>query len=229
MIKKAIAIIKFIVIGFFVFNTTLIGQSLNLSASFGGVPVELDKTIILKENDVSLRVSKIKFYFSDLHFFQNNDHLVTQKKEARLIDLTSPVKLKLSDKITACDRMDFLLGVDSTNNVSGAMDGDLDPLAGMYWTWQSGYINFKIEGLLKLKDSAEFDIICHLGGFRYPFISAQRVSLLSMTAQKEINLNLELDEFISEMIKRRKFHVMSPGKDAVEYSEIIAHSFKFKY
>lgn len=27
------------------------------------------------------------------------------------------------------------------------MDGDLDPLNGMYWAWNSGYINMKIEGI----------------------------------------------------------------------------------
>jgi len=36
--------------------------------------------------------------------------------------------------------------VDSLANVSGAMSNDLDATKGMYWSWQSGFINLKIEG-----------------------------------------------------------------------------------
>lgn len=40
----------------------------------------------------------------------------------------------------------FYMGVDSTINNAGALTGDLDPVNGMFWDWQSGYVNFKHEG-----------------------------------------------------------------------------------
>jgi hypothetical protein len=44
------------------------------------------------------------------------------------------------------DAIQFNLGLDSLTNVSGALGGDLDPTKGMYWTWQNGYVNFKLQG-----------------------------------------------------------------------------------
>ena len=56
--------------------------------------------------------------------------------------------------------LSFYIGVDSLYNVSGAQDGALDPLNGMFWTWNTGYINYKFEGFTGRK---KFEY--HLGGF----------------------------------------------------------------
>lgn len=40
----------------------------------------------------------------------------------------------------------FNIGVDKVNNSTGNQEGDLDPSAGMFWNWASGYIFFKHEG-----------------------------------------------------------------------------------
>ena len=57
------------------------------------------------------------------------------------------------------------------------MGGDLDPTKGMYWAWQSGYINFKMEGscsqCLATKNNFEF----HLGGYQQPFYAMQTIEL----------------------------------------------------
>ena len=42
--------------------------------------------------------------------------------------------------------LQFLLGVDSLHNVSGAQTDDLDPAKDMFWTWNSGYVMAKMEG-----------------------------------------------------------------------------------
>ena len=59
--------------------------------------------------------------------------------------LPSSLALQIPSNIPF-SKLKFQLGIDSLTNVSGAMGGDLDPTKGMYWTWQSGYINMKIEG-----------------------------------------------------------------------------------
>lgn len=60
----------------------------------------------------------------------------------------------------------YTIGVDSLRNVSGAQTGALDPAAGMFWTWSSGYVQFKIEGSV-INPSGDF--IYHVGGFQGPF------------------------------------------------------------
>jgi hypothetical protein len=71
----------------------------------------------------------------------------------------------------------FLLGVDSTTSLAGVMPGDLDPVHGMYWTWQSGYIFMKLEG--RCTRSAERDgrFYWHVGGFEGPHAAQRWVKL----------------------------------------------------
>ena len=132
MIDKAILFFAFTTVLFFASNTETSGQSISLNATFRGTPLELEKPFSLGEFDGSLTIRKIKFYLSDLRVFQESDKMVHQKIAPQLMDLSSPVKIKLPVTVSAFDRIDFLLGVDSATNHSGAMDGDLDPLAGMY-------------------------------------------------------------------------------------------------
>lgn len=40
----------------------------------------------------------------------------------------------------------FLLGVDNTRNHSGVQEGALDPAYGMFWTWNTGYVFFRLKG-----------------------------------------------------------------------------------
>lgn len=60
-------------------------------------------------------------------------------------------------------KVTFILGVDSTANVSGAQEGALDPANGMFWTWNTGYIFLKLEGTT----SNATDIRYHIGGFTW--------------------------------------------------------------
>jgi len=43
----------------------------------------------------------------------------------------------------------FYIGVDKSRNHTGVQDGDLDPMYGMLWTWNTGYMFFKHEGSYK--------------------------------------------------------------------------------
>ena len=85
--------------------------------------------------------------------------------EAWLLDLADSASLHRQVDARKGDFIvQLLFGVDSLLQRGGVMDGDLDPVHGMYWTWQSGYIQFKLEGLLR--DSAgERKLELHLGGF----------------------------------------------------------------
>jgi hypothetical protein len=55
-------------------------------------------------------------------------------------------------------------GVDSVTRARGVMRGDLDPLLGYYWTWQSGYIHLKCEGVWVDHKGQSNRFTWHLGG-----------------------------------------------------------------
>ncbi len=57
----------------------------------------------------------------------------------------------------------FFIGVDASRNHTGVQDGDLDPMYGMIWTWNTGYIFFKHEGLYKDTSGATQALVFHYG------------------------------------------------------------------
>ena len=70
----------------------------------------------------------------------NTYFLVNQDEEASMAIEMDSLPLGLYKSIK------FMIGVDSTRNVSGSQTGALDPANGMFWTWNSGYIFLKMEG-----------------------------------------------------------------------------------
>lgn len=64
------------------------------------------------------------------------------------------------------DKIRFLIGVDSTRNVSGAQTGALDVSLGMFWTWNTGYVFAKLEGTSPAATTPNQEFTYHIGGFR---------------------------------------------------------------
>lgn len=81
-------------------------------------------------------------------------------------------------------KVTFMLGVDSTSNVSGAQEGALDPANGMFWSWNTGYIFFKLEGTT----SNSTDLRYHIGGFRWNANNIKTIER-SVPAGSMININ----------------------------------------
>lgn len=59
--------------------------------------------------------------------------------------------------------IEFLIGVDPERNHAGAQAGDLDPARGMFWTWATGYIFFKLEGHSPQSLAEQHQLLYHLG------------------------------------------------------------------
>ncbi len=123
------------------------------------------------------------------------------------------------------DEIKFGLGIDSLTNVSGAMGGALDPAQGMYWTWQSGYINVKVEGKSSRCTSRNNEFIFHLGGYQHPFNAFQYV-VLNTRETTNIYIPVDLKYFIESTDLSLLNHIMSPGIEAMDMSEKFSASFK---
>lgn len=84
----------------------------------------------------------------------------------KLINANDPASLNLTlDSVRNGDytSVRFLLGVDSLHNHTGAQAGDLDPVNGMIWTWNTGYIFYKHEGNYITKTGDTASVVFHLG------------------------------------------------------------------
>ena len=108
----------------------------------------------------------LKYYISHMKLVNENGERV-ELYEHELIDHAVPTSLQL-DQVEIPDghytSLEFNLGVDSLHNHSGDQAGDLDPLYGMIWTWNTGYIFFKHEGYFTSSTSGtQQPLIYHYG------------------------------------------------------------------
>lgn len=159
-------------------------------------------------------IQSLKFYISNLSFLDSNETLFQPKKQFYLIDFEQPsidaIDIQLPENFSP-KKMNFAIGIDSTTNASGAMGGVLDPTKGMYWTWQSGYIHFKLESS---------DLTYHIGGYLPPYSTIQHFSFL--INDKNPVIVIDVDSFILLTSTEKKKHIMSPGEEASR----IAHYFQ---
>lgn len=175
----------------------------------------------------SIRVETLRFYLSGISLYNGERLVWTEKSSYHLIDAAEQNSLKWEMNIPQnldYDHVKFNLGIDSATNVSGAMTGDLDPTKGMYWTWQSGYINFKLEGKSPQGVSPRQEVAFHLGGYSAPYPSWQTIELMTQN-KNQITIGFDVAKFLDGIDLQTAAHIMSPGKSAAELSVKAAKAF----
>ena len=135
-------------------------QVLSIQPHWHGTVLEAEKYYSGPQTGDSIRIDMLRFYLGILPSGEaiNTSH--------HLIDLARPesMRIPLNPEITQTPLV-LLLGVDSMTQMGGAGGGALDPTQGMYWTWQSGYIHLKLEGVLLKGDGRKIAFSYHIGGF----------------------------------------------------------------
>jgi hypothetical protein len=154
----------------------------------------------LRSNGEDFTVSRLKYYIANIslidsagnsHSFPSDYHLVDQSKPSSL-------NIALLTDETKYKAIQFLIGVDSTRNVSGAQTGDLDPTLDMFWTWNTGYIMAKLEGTSSLSNLPNGRIEYHIGGFKGPESVLRTITLpfsqtVPVTADKTLTIQVSAD------------------------------------
>jgi len=152
----------------------------------GSIRLEFDN--IVGSNDLELNsatytnASNEDYTISTLDYFISNIRLKTVDGKEYVIPKDSSyflIKEENEDSheielrnIPAGDysTIQFVVGVDSLKNTAPLSErtGVLDPAvraAGMYWTWNSGYIFLKMEGSSPASTTDDKKIYYHIGGF----------------------------------------------------------------
>lgn len=174
----------------------------------------------LPEAKDSLQFELISFYIGHIVFLKNGDTLATDPIHYHLVALddTLSQKISIAPWPQDADQISFALGVDSLTNVSGAMGGDLDPTKGMYWAWQSGYINVKIEGNSPQCPTRKNRFQFHLGGYMAPFQTFLPIKLPLKTLPPQLVVNMDLARFFSPLDLAVQNSFMIPGPEAKQLS-----------
>lgn len=115
-------------------------------------------------------ITKFCYYISNITLYKQGKIMYTHKGYYLVNQaIDSSKKILFDVPINNYDSIAFIIGVDSSRNVSGAQKDALDPLHAMFWTWNSGYIMQKIEGISSKSNLINNKIEYHLGGFKHPY------------------------------------------------------------
>ena len=188
-----------------------------------GAPLKLRDSSYTNAFGESYTVTRLKFYMGNTSL---KNATQSSRFENILVDAAEDQEQVLSIAPGRYDTLEFLLGVDSALNNSGAQDGVLDPLNGMFWTWNSGYIFFKLEGYSPASTADLNRIEHHIGGYEGPYNAIRKISLpipggidVKATQENSINLELNLDHYwkdIQEIKIADAALIMSPGPKAAK-------------
>lgn len=186
--------------------------------------------------DSLLHVELLKCYVGHIEILDINRQVIGKDSVAyRLLDFSNRSSLNFSipiNSIKAC-YIRITLGVDSVTNAAGVHCCALDPANGMYWSWQSGYIQFKLEG--KEKDGTALNL--HLGGFSNAHMSSitDDIPILRMVTggpvlppdrrSQELIIHLKLDSFMELVHANKEYSLMSPNNHVHEYMRALCASF----
>lgn len=214
------------------FSTLIYSQGIAVKFKilFQNEDFSTDKSYFHSILNDSIRFNKLSFYISDCKALTDSGNEIVLDKRFFLLHFNDSNQVYLGNFQTnkSIKHVSFTLGIDSTTNVSGAMDGDLDPMHGMYWAWQSGYINFKLEGSSPICNSRKNRFQYHLGGYAHPFESAQLVELDNIVDNKAITIVLSIDKLFEAIDFQESTAIMSPSKEAVALSHVITNLFQLE-
>lgn len=224
---KILAVLLFLCINLTAFSQSKAIQ-FYVTPTFGNVVLHLADSSFKMNDSANLQIDLLKFYISNIQFLKNEKVVLQEKNSFHLIDAADEKTFSISidnKQNIVYDELKFNLGIDSATNVSGAMGGDLDPTKGMYWTWQSGYINFKLEGKSSTCKTRNNEFAFHLGGYQKPIYALQTLSFKIKNADS-INLKIEVQEFLKQIDLAKQNHIMSPSVETKLLLKIVASFFK---
>ena len=130
-----------------------------------GKPVVLRDSLYSNYFGEQYSISKLKYYVSNI-MLTSGDKNVHVEDHYLVNAAAEENSFEISLEAGNYTNLRFLLGVDSIHNCSGAQTGALDPMNDMFWTWNSGYVMFKLEGSSPVSTSDLNRIEHHVGGYK---------------------------------------------------------------
>ncbi|MCP4520896.1 MAG: hypothetical protein GY827_04255 [Cytophagales bacterium] len=163
----------------------------------------------------NIQIDQLKAYLGKFTLnYENNESI--QLQEYKLVDWKNQTTLHLNKlSLQNLKFISFLVGVDSSQTLQGVMEGDLDPIKGMFWTWQTGYINFKFDYYNEQETKKSF----HIGGYRKMHNSVYRVTIDIPQGKKLKGLSFDVQAFLEFVKSKNITSIMSPGEKAVLISQ----------
>ncbi len=203
----------------------------------------LDSTYINANGD-NFTPDLFKYYISNIRLIRNDNSEYVIPESYFLVNHEATASMKLIIDSLApgtFKSIKFLLGVDSTRNVSGAQTGALDPVNGMFWTWNTGYIFLKLEGTSPVIPTSAQTFTYHIGGFSGQNKNYKQVTLdfdgdvllLANNKNPEVHIVVDVLEIFKNptTIDMATFSntVMSSGPNATILADNYSDMFRYSH
>lgn len=177
-------------------------------------------------------VANIQYYISNIVLF-NDEISENFPDQYFLLDQKQPSTLRISlltglEKITS---IQFMIGVDSLQNVQGVQTGNMDPAKGMYWVWNTGYIMAKLEGHAPIINAPRHAFSLHIGGFDKGRNTSRSISLPTNKNMDHFEIMADINKWfngIHSLPLKTNFFCHEPGSLAMQYADNYAVMFSLK-
>lgn len=132
-----------------------------------GAALALNTTTYKNARGEDFKINVFKYYVSNIKLTKTDGSSYLIPESYFLIDesKSSSKMITITDVPTGdYIKIEYTIGVDYARNFAGAQTGALDPINGMFWTWNSGYIFVKLEGTSPQSTAANNLLTFHIGG-----------------------------------------------------------------
>lgn len=198
----------------FLFLFALTGQfsfaQQQIAINWNGLAFELESTYLLNDS-TALRISQFKFYVQ-----------ADPKKGGQAIYLVDAAER--SSWQWKKQHAVLQIGVNAALQTSGVFNGALDPINGMYWAWNTGFISVKCVGeILELKNGRSQQFEYHLGAYQAPFVCIATVIGSGST------LNCDLQAWFRSILASEvhEWNIMQPSQASKVLFDLFTASFRY--
>ena len=188
------------------------GIRLNFHHFVGEDSLVLDDSVYYNSLNQPFTITKFNYYIGQIHLVKTDG----KKVVINTYFLISEDEEKASSKNIELEKIpsgeyssiEFILGVDSVHNCSGAQSGALDPINAMFWTWNTGYIFMKLEGKSTSSSAVGNNLEYHIGGYKEPSNCIRNITLkfdklliIEKNTLTEINIKADVLEILKTPTK----------------------------
>lgn len=155
---------------------------INFENYFENNELELKTATYTTAQGEDITVSTFNYWISNMRFVKSDGTEYAEPESYRLMraDQHSTLHFHVKDVPAGTyTAIKFIVGVDKERNTSGAQEGALDPTINgdMFWSWNTGYIQAKLEGTSPQSTEDGNRFRYHIGGLVEGKETPQEVTL----------------------------------------------------
>lgn len=149
---------------------------------FGDSELAMNTGSYTTEQNEQITITTFDYWVTNIKFINSDGTEYAEPESYRLIrgDKGSTKHFHVKDVPSGTyTGMKFMIGVDKARNTSGAQTGALDPAENgdMFWSWNTGYIQAKLEGTSPQATTSDNTFRYHIGGVKDGIETPQEVTL----------------------------------------------------